>query len=157
MTEVNLASHKTNWNCRNGSNLSSYSSETKKPMSSICQVLKKKKTNCMQKDAIIKTAYLFNLPLLALAWFGNKNTTYFCDRGTYKVRSINCDGRYITEWWPKKRTHRLRLALSHNLFLTLWKIKLQPVLQIYHDIIYKPASRDAHTGILNALQTADAV
>jgi len=156
MAAINLACHKTNWNWSNKSNLSSCSSETLKPMSSICQVLKKK-TNCMQKDAIIKTAYFFNLPLLAFARFGNKDTTYFCDRRTYKVGSITCDGRNITEWWPEKRTHRLRLALSHNLFLTLWKIKLQSVLQIYHDNIYKPASLDAHTGTLNVLQTADAV
>jgi hypothetical protein len=155
MTAINLACHKTNWNCSNGSNPSSHTSETITPMSSSCQVLKN--STCKQKDAINKTAYLFNLPLLAFAWFGNKDTTCFCDRGTYKVGSIICDGRKITEWWPEKKTQRLRLALSHNLFLTLWKIKLQSVLHIYHDNIYKPASLDAHTGILNVLQTADAV
>ena len=154
ITAINLAYHKTNWYWSNGSTFSSYSSETLKPMSSICQVLKN--STCMQKDAITKTAYLFNLLLLAFAWFGNKDTTYFCDRGTYKVGSITCDGRMITEWRPAKRTNRLSLALSHNLLLTLWKIKLQLVLQIYHDNTYKPASLDAHTGILNVLQTVDA-
>jgi len=56
-----------------------------------------------------------------------------------------------------KETHRLKLVLSHNLFLTLWKIKLHSRLQIYHDNIYIPPSLDAHIGILNVLQTADAV